>query len=41
MASMLDEIDVIEVFKYDSKKIHYSEITKKQSDVLACFDIKL
>lgn len=39
IASLLDEIDVIEIFNYSGKKIHFSEITKKQHDILRCFDI--
>lgn len=41
MSSMLDEVDLIEIYKYDSKKIHYSEITKKQRNILSYFDIQL
>jgi transposase len=41
MASLLDEIDVIEIFEYNGKKTHFSEITKKQHDILQCFDIVL
>lgn len=41
MASLLDEIDIIEIFDYSGKKIHFSEITKKQRDILHCFDITL
>lgn len=41
MASLLDEIDIIEIFDYRGKKIHFSEITKKQRDILHCFDITL
>ncbi len=41
MASLLDEIDVIEIFEYSGKKTHVSEITKKQRDILHYFDIEL
>ena len=41
MASLLDEIDVIEIFEYKGKKNHVSEITKKQHDIFKCFDIIL
>lgn len=41
MSSMLDELDVIEIFEYSSKKTHFSEITKKQKRLLAYFDITL
>ena len=41
MDTMLDELDVIEIFEYSSKKIHYSEITKKQKKLLACFDVSI
>ena len=39
MASLLDEIDVIEIFDYQGKKAHVSEVTKKQRDIFQCFDI--
>lgn len=41
MASLLDELDIIEIFEYQGKKTHVSEITKKQKDILQCFDIVL
>ena len=41
MASLLNELDVIEIFEYCSKKVHYSEITKKQRDIMACFGVTL
>lgn len=41
IASLLDEIDVIEIFNYFGKKAHVSEITKKQRDILHCFNINL
>jgi transposase len=41
MASLLDEIDVIEIFRLDSKKIHYSEITKKQHDIFTFFGVQM
>jgi len=40
-SSLLDEIDVIEIFKYKGKKIHYSEITQKQRDILRCFNVSI
>ena len=39
MASLLDEIDVIEIFEYQNKKTHFSEITKKQRTLLECFGV--
>jgi len=39
MASLLDEIDVIESYEYHGKKSHISEVTKRQRDILHCFDI--
>ena len=41
IATMLDELDVIEIFEYSSKKTHFSEITKKQRELLAYFDVTL
>ena len=41
MSSLLDELDVIEIFEYSSKKTHYSEITKKQRKLLAYFGLTL
>ena len=41
MASLLDEIDVIESYEYHGKKNHVSEITKKQKEILQYFNIVL
>ena len=41
MASLLDEIDVIEIFGYQGKKVHVSEVTKKQRDIFQYFDIMI
>jgi hypothetical protein len=38
MSSLLDEIDLIELYTYKGKRTHYSEITKKQQDILNYFD---
>ena len=37
--SLLDEFDIVEVFKYIGKKPHFSETTKKQRELFACFGI--
>jgi transposase len=39
MSSLLDELDVIEMFRYQGKKIHLSEITKKQMDIFDAFGV--
>ena len=39
MASLLDEIDVIESFDYHGKKRHTSEITTKQQDIFDYFEV--
>jgi transposase len=35
---LFDEIDIIEIFQYQNKKTHFSEITKKQLHILECFN---
>ncbi len=41
MITMLDELDIIERFDYDSRKWHCGEITKKQKDLFECFGVGL
>jgi len=41
ISTMLDELYVIESFRYPGKKTHYSEITKKQREILSCFDASI
>lgn len=41
MASLLDEIDLIEIFTYKGKKLHCSEITKKQKDIFNYFNLSI
>ena len=41
ISTMLDELYVIESFRYPGKKTHYSEITKKQHEILSCFDASI
>lgn len=40
MQTLLDELDIIERFDYDGKRLHYSEITKKQEALYAHFNQK-
>ena len=37
ISSLLDELDVIEIYRYKNRKPHFSEITKKQFDIYAAF----
>jgi transposase len=39
LQSLLDTLDVIERYEYESQRYHCSEITKKQQDIYACFGI--
>jgi transposase len=39
MSSLLDELDVIELYQYKNKKTHFSEVTKKQKDIYAAFGV--
>ena len=39
MQSLLDSLDVIERYDYDGQRHHFSEITQKQRDVYACFEV--
>jgi len=41
MSSLLDEIDVIELFKQKNKNKHFSEITKKQKEILKHFGAEI
>jgi len=41
MASLLDELDIIESFEYQGKKRHTSEITTKQEDIFRYFDVTI
>ena len=41
MSTLLDELDVIELYTYPNKKVHISEVTKKQSDILSCFNVSI
>lgn len=40
MQKLLDDLDIIEKFDYPGKRPHYSEITKKQKDLYACFGVE-
>jgi len=41
MSLLLDELDVIEIFKHSNRKIHTSEITKKQANIFECFNVSI
>ena len=41
MQTLLDELDVIERYQYSASKVHYSEMTKKQLEIFAAFNLPL
>lgn len=41
LCSLLDELDIIEIFNYQSKKTHTSEITKKQRAIFEYFEVDI
>ena len=41
MQTLLDDLGVIKRFQYSASKIHYSEMTKKQQEIFAAFDLPL
>ena len=39
MQSLFDSLDVIERYDYDNQRYHCSEMTQKQKDLYACFEV--
>jgi hypothetical protein len=41
MHTLLDKLDIIELYEYEDQEPHWSEITKKQAEIYKNFDIDL
>ena len=41
ISSLLDELDVIEIYRFKNRNPHFSEITKKQADIYAAFSVDI